>query len=503
MIVANKKPLIFLGSASIDELSIEYRRIHKMLEDALEITHTDFIELKKLIDEDSSITYGIVKTGDPDPDGVPIVKVEDINGDRTININDLSKVSPNVSQQYSRTILKEKDILISIKGTIGRIAKVPAELEGGNITRDSALIRLRDKNSNEFMMLYLESELAQLQMTLHSRGAAVKGINLLDLREVKVPIITREDQDLIVKRYDEIARVAKSKIKSLILAEHRKTWRKIDKIFASELLFEDFLPAIKKIVFLCDSKVAGRLDIPANHPNYTLLVDQIRKSQNSGSLSDLVEVSEERFNPDEHTGEEVNYLAIGDIDGMSGRIIEPQRMMADELPSRARRLIHEGDILVGIAGASTGTENMVVFPVAKEQEGWVVTTGFLVLRPKEGIDIHYVCTLLKAPFVLRQIRALLTSPAMPTISENEFLQIAVPVTNPDTRAKTLFEIKKTLKEGQQLAIQLAEISSKIQQLLLNAKSNIFNLLDDHKFSVMSSRAKEIEEAMTKIEGVMQ
>lgn len=503
MLVANRKPLIFLGSASIDELSIEYRRIHKMLQDALKITHADFTDLQHLIEDNSSITYGIVKTGDPDPEGVPVVKVENMNGDRTIDTNDLSRISPNISRQYARTILKEKDILVSIKGTIGRIAEVPPEIDGGNITRDSALIRLRDKASNEFMMLYLESELAQLQMTLHSRGAAVKGINLSDLREVKVPIVDNASQNLIVNRYEQIARVGNSKIKKLILAEHKKTWRRIDKFFAGELGYADFVEEKKTIVFLRDSASAGRLDISANHPNYTKLVAQIKTSEKSGSLSDLVNVSEERFNPDEHIGQEVNYLAIGDIDGISGKIIEPQKMLAEELPSRARRLIHAGDILVGIAGASTGTENMVVFPVTREHEGWVATTGFLVLRPRDGVDIRYVCSLLKAPFVLRQIRALLTSPAMPTISEADFMQLAVPVTDPETREKTLIEINKVLEEERQLTIQLEQISEQIEQLLSDAKSNIFDLLDDEKFSTMSTRAMEIESAMDQIEEALQ
>jgi type I restriction enzyme S subunit len=503
MLIANRKPLIFLGSASIDELSIEYRRIHKMLQDALKITHADFTDLQHLIEDNSSITYGIVKTGDPDPEGVPVVKVENMNGDRTIDTNDLSRVSPNISRQYARTILKEKDILVSIKGTIGRIAEVPPEIDGGNITRDSALIRLRDKASNEFMMLYLESELAQLQMTLHSRGAAVKGINLSDLREVKVPIVDNASQNLIVNRYEQIARVGNSKIKKLILAEHKKTWRRIDKFFAGELGYADFVEEKKTIVFLRDSASAGRLDISANHPNYTKLVAQIKTSEKSGSLSDLVNVSEERFNPDEHIGQEVNYLAIGDIDGISGKIIEPQKMLAEELPSRARRLIHAGDILVGIAGASTGTENMVAFPVTREHEGWVATTGFLVLRPRDGVDIRYVCSLLKAPFVLRQIRALLTSPAMPTISEADFMQLAVPVTDPETREKTLIEINKVLEEERQLTIQLEQISEQIEQLLSDAKSNIFDLLDDEKFSTMSTRAMEIESAMDQIEEALQ
>ena len=103
-------------------------------------------------------------------------------------------------------------------------------------------------------------------------------------------------------------------------------------------------------------------------------------------------MSEERFNPDEHIGQEIYYLAIGDIDGISGKIIAPQNDDGRGTSFSCRRLIHEGDILIGIAGASTGTENMVVFPVTGEQEGWVATTGFLVLRPKDR-SIFITCVL--------------------------------------------------------------------------------------------------------------
>ena len=202
------KPLIFIDTPDVDEFSVEFRRVHKMLQDTMEITHCEFSSLQDLIEDDASITYGIVKAGELDPDGIPIVKVENIKKDRTIDVEGLSRVSPAISNAYSRTLLKPKDILISIKGTIGRIAEVPDELDSGNITRDSALIRLKDKKTNDFIMLYLESELAQLQMTLHSRGAAVKGVNLSDLREVKVPIIEKHDQKLIINRFSQLQELA-------------------------------------------------------------------------------------------------------------------------------------------------------------------------------------------------------------------------------------------------------------------------------------------------------
>lgn len=83
------------------------------------------------------------------------------------------------------------------------------------------------------------------------------------------------------------------------------------------------------------------------------------------------------------------------------------------------------------------------------------------------------------------------------------MQLAVPVTDPETREKTLIEINKVLEEERQLTIQLEQISEQIKQLLSDVKSNIFDLLDDDKFSAMSTRAMEIESAMDQIEEALQ
>jgi len=505
MRIISENPLIFVDADSADEISVHFRSTyHQVMESFKRINHP-CVTLNDIIEEDSAITYGIVQAGDHFDNGVPMLKVTNFLGGRRLNDGPFELVNPTLAAKFKRSKLKEGDILLSIRGSVGKIAYVPKRLEGANLNQDIAVIRLADKKDNDLVALYLESDLARLQMTLHTRGAAVQGINLKELREVKIPVLSKEEKQCIQDRY-ELFRALEDKTSPRIdsIAAELKclTGKHIDTAFASELDLQRFIGIGSNKIFLANSD-ADRLDISANHPDYTKLVNQIKASPNSGSLSGLVEASEERFNPDDHIGQEIQYLAIGDIDGISGNIIEPQIMLAEDLPSRARRLIHAGDILVGIAGASTGTENMVVFPVTREQEGWVATTGFLVLRPRDGVDIHYVCSLLKAPFVLRQIRALLTSPAMPTISDTDFMQLAVPVTNSDARKTTLIEINRVLKEERQLTIQLEQISEQIEQVLSEAKSNIFDLLDDDKFSAISARAMVIENAMGKIEEALQ
>ncbi len=422
-----------------------------------------------------------------------------------VDLTECKYIIPELHKRLRNCQPKPGDILIAKSGTVGTACVFSEGLPNCSIYESIAIFRPSEGWNSYYIAMFLNSDLGIRQIQRSQKGIAIKHLHLGDLGELWFPKLGDNDQETLVSRIDFIVNIYKrltSKCNKLIQNEHEMTREKTDKVFAHELSFESFLLSKTTLFFLRSFASTDRLDIPANHPDYTKLVDQIRKSPVSGTLSDLVNVSEERFNPDEHIGEEVHYLAIGDIDGITGNIIEPQKMLAEELPSRARRLIHTGDILVGIAGASTGTENMVVFPVTQENEGWVATTGFLVLQPKDGVDIQYICSLLKAPFVLRQIRALLTSPAMPTISEPDFMKLAVPVTNSDTRGKTLTQISSILKEERELTFRLEQISEQIQQLLSDAKSNIFDLLDDDRFSAMSARAQDLEAAMAEIENTL-
>jgi type I restriction enzyme S subunit len=70
--------------------------------------------------------------------------------------------------------------------TWGRMAITPPECDGANITQDTARLAITGANT-EFVKAQLETEPAKHWMTQRTKGAAVKGINLGDLR--KFPLI--------------------------------------------------------------------------------------------------------------------------------------------------------------------------------------------------------------------------------------------------------------------------------------------------------------------------
>ena len=79
------------------------------------------ITLGEMVEEDRPITYGIVKPGHGCPGGVPVVKVKDMQ-DGVIDESDLLLTTPELDYQYRRSRLRAGDLLISIRGSVGRMA---------------------------------------------------------------------------------------------------------------------------------------------------------------------------------------------------------------------------------------------------------------------------------------------------------------------------------------------------------------------------------------------
>jgi type I restriction enzyme, S subunit len=75
----------------------------------------DEVALEELVEEDSPITYGVVKPGPEDPNGVLFVRGGDVaNGQ--ILISQLRTITKEVSGQYNRTMLRGGELIVSLVG---------------------------------------------------------------------------------------------------------------------------------------------------------------------------------------------------------------------------------------------------------------------------------------------------------------------------------------------------------------------------------------------------
>ena len=83
---------------------------------------------------------------------------------------------------------------------------------------------------------------------------------------------------------------------------------------------------------------------------------------------------------------EILYVDISSIDNNSNQIVDPKRTTLSGAPSRARQVIHAGDVLF----STVRPYLRKIAPVTQEFDGEIASTGFSVLRATDGLDPQYL-----------------------------------------------------------------------------------------------------------------
>lgn len=159
--------------------------------------------LEELVDPDRPITYGIVLPGpEPPRGGVPYVRVVDM-ADGTVRPDSLRHTTEEIAAKYKRSVLRAGDLLLSIRRHVGRLGFVPHGLDGANITQDTARLALVDSCHHRFVYWALNSVSVQRWMAKWTKGVAVTGINLGDVRKIPIALPALSEQRRITAILDE------------------------------------------------------------------------------------------------------------------------------------------------------------------------------------------------------------------------------------------------------------------------------------------------------------
>ena len=166
-------------------------------------------EMRDLCAPGKPITYGILKPGPELEEGVPYIRVADFPGNK-LNMEKIKKTSYEIDLKYKRARLSEGDLLLSIRGSVGRLIKIPSVLEGANITQDTARLSISPSVSIDFVYWTLLAESTQRRMKNATRGVAVRGINIGDVRALQVPLPPLDEQVEVVRRVERLVAHADS-----------------------------------------------------------------------------------------------------------------------------------------------------------------------------------------------------------------------------------------------------------------------------------------------------
>ncbi|MCJ1750119.1 restriction endonuclease subunit S [Mammaliicoccus sciuri] len=120
---------------------------------------------------------------------IPFLKVKDLSDFYDIKMENVQYISKNTHENLlKRSKLQPQDILLSIAGTIGRIAYVPTTLKNVNINQAIGFIRLKNNNYFLYIYNYLKQNDFQNYLTKSVVQAVQANISLKVIKEYKVLI---------------------------------------------------------------------------------------------------------------------------------------------------------------------------------------------------------------------------------------------------------------------------------------------------------------------------
>jgi len=159
--------------------------------------------LQDMVQANAPIAYGVLKPGDYVYGGVPLLQIRDvIHGD--IDVDSLHRISDQLNRQFSRTKLVGGEIVVSLVGTIGRVAIIPRTLSGGNLHRNLARVQVARNHDPKFLCYFLCSDLAQAAIKLTTFGSTQALLNLADLRGLAILVPPLSEQRAIAVALSDV-----------------------------------------------------------------------------------------------------------------------------------------------------------------------------------------------------------------------------------------------------------------------------------------------------------
>lgn len=146
--------------------------------------------LSDLVAAEAPIGYGIVQPGPSVSDGVPMIAIRDL---LKVIPERLHRTSASIDANYKRSRVVPRDVLISVKGTTGRIGIVPDGLTA-NISRDVARLRFGPEQVPEFWLQLLRSERAQRTLDQARVGTTRQELSIGTLRTLEFMFPPKTEQ---------------------------------------------------------------------------------------------------------------------------------------------------------------------------------------------------------------------------------------------------------------------------------------------------------------------
>jgi len=148
-------------------------------------------------------------------------------------------------------------------------------------------------------------------------------------------------------------------------------------------------------------------------------------------LGDVVEKTG-TWNPGDQPDAEFVYVDVAAVDNELKRITQPKTMIGADAPSRARKVIRGGDVLVSTVRPNLNAVALV--PSSLDEQ--IASTGFCVLRAKSDLVLpEYLFYYTRTPVFIAGLLGLVAGAMYPAVTDRQVLDQRIPIPSLDEQRR--------------------------------------------------------------------
>ena len=360
---------------------------------------------------------------------VPFIRIENIRGGFYINLQNIVYINQSDNERIKNSELHTDDIVLSKVGnTIGFFARVDERLGLCNISENNIGIKTSQYPAiqRKFILAYLNSNYAQALVLRRTSGNAQPKLNVGDVCMIPIPCFSERLYSMISQLIDKSEKV-------IVLSE--KKYKETETVLAESLnlqIQKQSSPVVSEKAISISYNVTGRLDAEYYQPKYDLIVSSLNTQETLESICNLYD---ENYLPDEE--KYYRYIELANVGGF-GEITETDSIVGEELPTRARRIVKTGQVIVSSIEGSLQSCALIT----DELDGALCSTGFYVVD-SEKINSETLLVLFKSEAIQELLKQRCSGTILTSINKDAFLSLPLPKIDEDIQAKISEQIKES------------------------------------------------------------
>lgn len=366
--------------------------------------------------------------------GIPLLRNQNIKSNK-LDDDDIIYISEDYEKGFLNKRLKEGDLLTARTGYPGTTCLVPKNFENAQ-SFTTLITRLKSNSENPIYLSYfINSEKGQKFFTDNQIGGGQKNVNAATLKRFPVVLpLFNEQQKIATALSDTDALI--SELEKLIEKKQAIKTATMQQLLTGKTRLPEF--ALRE-----DGTPKGYKDSE---------LGQIPEDWEIYRLSDVSLIDPENLNSSTSHDYQFEYISLENVD--RGILLGTTSQIFSTSPSRARRVVRCGDILI-----STVRPNLMShYYFNKPQRDVVCSTGFSLARPIEsklnGLFFYYH---LFGKIINNQIDKIVIGSNYPAINSND-------VRNFKVMLPSLKEQHSIVKILEQLDSEIAKRTMQLKKL---------------------------------------